>query len=161
VRLVIAGTGPINYLVLIGHIGLLPCMFDRIAVPRAVQAELSNPLAPSAVRRWIGNWPGWLEIHDTVGLPQVPGLDDGETAAIALAESLQASLLLLDERDGVRAARKRGLHVVGTLGLLDLAADRGLINFVQAASALERTNFRIPRAVPDLLLATHNKAGKP
>jgi hypothetical protein len=63
VRLVIADTGPINYLVLIGHIDLLPRMFDRIAVPRAVQAELSNPLAPFEVRRWMDNWPAWLEIH--------------------------------------------------------------------------------------------------
>ena len=160
-RLVIADTGPINYLVLIGHINLLPRMFDRIAVPRAVQAELSHPLAPLEVRRWIDNWPAWLEIHDTSGLPQVSGLDDGETAAIALAESLQADLLLLDERNGVRAARKRGLHVTGTLGVLDLAADRGLINFVHAASALERTTFRMPKVVLDLLLVKHNEAHKP
>jgi predicted nucleic acid-binding protein len=40
VRLVIAGTGPINYLILIGHIEILPRLFERIAIPRIVQAEL-------------------------------------------------------------------------------------------------------------------------
>jgi predicted nucleic acid-binding protein len=136
-------------------------MCARIAVPRAVQAELAHPLAPFEVRRWIAHWPAWLEIHDTLGLPEVSGLDDGETAAIALAESLRADLLLLDERDGVRAARKRGLNVTGTLGFLDLAAGRDLIDFAHAASALEQTTFRMPRAVLDLLLAKYQQADKP
>lgn len=84
-RLVIADTGPVNYLILIGQIDLLPRMFEQIALPVAVQAELSDPIAPQAVQSWIAAPPAWLEIHDTAGLPQVSGLDDGETAAIALA----------------------------------------------------------------------------
>ena len=50
-RLVIADTGPVNYLILIGHIDLLPRMFERVVPPAAVQAELSNSLAPPAVQR--------------------------------------------------------------------------------------------------------------
>jgi len=82
VRLVIADTGPINYLVQIGHIDLLPRIFERVAVPGAVQAELSNTLAPASVHLWITHPPAWLEIHDTTLLPRVSGLDEGETAAI-------------------------------------------------------------------------------
>jgi predicted nucleic acid-binding protein len=159
VRLVIADTGPINYLVQIGHIELLPRMFERVAVPDAVQAELSNALAPAAVHLWITNPPAWLEIHDTTGLPQVSGLDEGETAAIALAESIHADLLLIDERDGVRVARKRGLRVTGTLGLLDLAAERGLVDFVQAIQLLEGTTFRRPTALLEALLLKHKGSG--
>ena len=117
-RLVIADTGPINYLIQIGHIDLLPRMFEKVALPAVVQAELSKPRAPLPVRHWIAAPPAWLEIHDTSGLPQVSGLDDGETAAIALAEALHADLLLIDERLGFRVARKRELRVTGTLGLL-------------------------------------------
>lgn len=32
-RLVIADTGPINYLIQIGHIELLPRMFEKVALP--------------------------------------------------------------------------------------------------------------------------------
>ncbi len=103
-RLVIADTGPVNYLIQIGHIELLPRMFEKVAPPVAVQAELSNPLAPPAVRRWIATPPTWLEIHNTTGLPEISGLDEGETAAIALAESLQPDMLLIDERNGFRVA---------------------------------------------------------
>jgi predicted nucleic acid-binding protein len=160
VRLVIADTGPINYLVQIGHIELLPRMFERVALPVAVQAELSNALAPAPVHLWITNPPAWLEIHDTTGLPQVSGLDEGETSAIALAESLHADLLLIDERDGFRIARNRGLRVTGTLGLLDLAAERGLVDFAQAIHALEGTTFRRPAALLDTLLLKHKAPGK-
>ncbi|SPF49043.1 Pin domain nucleic acid-binding protein [Candidatus Sulfopaludibacter sp. SbA4] len=154
-RLVIADTGPVNYLIQIGHIELLPRMFDKVALPVAVQAELSDPLAPLPVRRWIAAPPAWLEIHDTAGLPHVSGLDEGETAAIALAESLHADLLLIDERDGFRVALRKGLRVTGTLGLLDLAAGRGLVDFVLAIKKLEQTTFRRPEAILESLLKKH------
>jgi predicted nucleic acid-binding protein len=155
VRLVIADTGPINYLILIGHIELLPRIFEKVALPAAVQAELSKPRAPLPVQRWIAAPPVWLEIHDTTGLPQVSGLDEGETAAIALAEFLHADMLLIDERVGFRVAKNKGLRVTGTLGLLDLAADHGMIDFAQAIHELEQTSFRRPEALLKTLLAKH------
>lgn len=107
--------------------------------------------APALVRGWVAAPPSWLEIHDTEGLPLVNGLDRGETEAIALAEFLRADLLLIDERRGVRVAKARGLRVTGTLGLLDLAADRGLVDFAQAIQKLELTNFRRPEVLTALL----------
>jgi len=101
--------------------------------------------------------PAWPEIHDTAGLPQPSGLDKGETAAIALAESLRSDLLLIDERHGSGVARERGLRTTGTLGLLDLAAERGLADFAQAIRALEGTMFRKPSALLESLLLKHNK----
>jgi predicted nucleic acid-binding protein len=160
VRLVIADTGPINYLILIGHVDLLPRMFERVALPKAVEAELSSLRAPLAVQRWIASPPAWLEIHDTTGLPLVSGLDDGETAAIALAEFLHAELLLMDERDGCRVANRRGLRVTGTLGLLDLAAEHGLVDFSAAIEKLGDINFRRPESLIQVLLEKHSKDSK-
>lgn len=159
VRLVIADTSHINYLIQIGPIDLLPRLFERVALPKAVQAELSKPRAPLPVRSWIAAPPAWLEIYDTTGFPQVSGLDDGETAAIALAESLHADLLLMDEREGSRVAHSRGLRVTGTLGLLDLAAERGLVDFAETIHGLESTNFHRPQTLLDDLLRKHGKAG--
>ena len=156
-QLVIADTGPINYLILIGHVDLLPHMFERVAIPKAVQAELSTSRAPLPVQQWITTPPVWLGIHDTTGLPLVSGLDDGETAAIALAEFLHADLLLMDERDGSRVAHSRGLRVTGTLGLLDLAAEHGLVDFSQAIKNLENTNFHRPESLLQVLLKKHGK----
>jgi predicted nucleic acid-binding protein len=85
----------------------------------------------------------------------VEGLDEGETAAIALATSLRADLLLMDDRKGVIVARAKGLRVTGTLGVLDIAAQRGLVDFAQVISRLRRTTFRIPEALLDSLLRKH------
>ena len=90
--LIIADTGPVNYLIQIGHIELLPRILQKVALPVAVQVDLSDPLAPPPVRRWIAAPPAWLEIHHTSGLPEVSGLDEGETAAISLAESSRTCL---------------------------------------------------------------------
>lgn len=72
--------------------------------------------------------------------------------AIALAQELSADALLLDDRDGVAAARKLGLFVTGTLGVLDMAAERTLLSLPNAVAALRQTTFRGPdRLFEDLL----------
>ena len=47
--LVIADTSPINYLILIEHIDLLPRLFERVVIRSIVQSELSSHDAPPAV----------------------------------------------------------------------------------------------------------------
>jgi predicted nucleic acid-binding protein len=83
------------------------------------------------------------------------GIDAGERAAIHLALSLNADLMLMDDRKGVNAAVRRGLRVTGTLGVLDLAAQRGLADFAQAVERLQHTNFRVPQALLAELLEKH------
>ena len=57
---VIADTSPLNYLVLIDRIELLRRLFTEVFVPDAVLGELSHPLSPPAVARWVENRPGWV-----------------------------------------------------------------------------------------------------
>jgi predicted nucleic acid-binding protein len=70
---------------------------------------------------------------------------------------MSADLLLIDDRKGVDVARQLALRVTGTLGVLDLAAERGLIDFAEAIRALERTTFRRPGELLNSLLAKHRK----
>jgi len=79
-------------------------------------------------------------------------LDDGERDAIALAEQQQAALLLMDERDGAAAARARNLEVIGTLGVLDIAAARGWIDLQDMFSRLRQTTFRSPHRLMTAML---------
>jgi predicted nucleic acid-binding protein len=53
----------------------------------------------------------------------------------------------MDDREGVAAARSKGLRVTGTLGIFDFAAERDPIDFAQAVKKLERTSFRRPEAL--------------
>ena len=45
-RLVIADTGPVNYLILIWHSDLLPTLFEKVVLPSTVQNELASRKAP-------------------------------------------------------------------------------------------------------------------
>jgi predicted nucleic acid-binding protein len=38
--LVVADTTPINYLILIGQVEILPSLFERVVIPQAVATEL-------------------------------------------------------------------------------------------------------------------------
>ena len=142
--LVVADTGPLHYLVLTGDIELLPKLFERVLVPQVVRDELANAEAPQAVRDWIARAPGGLDVrpaHPGADDVAVAKLDDGERAAIALALAVKAELVLMDDREGVGIARGRGLAVTGTLGVLDLAARRGLIDLAAAFERLKTTTF--------------------
>ena len=157
-RLVIADTSPLNYLVLIEQVEILPALFEKVIVPQIVRNELRHDEAPESVRRWIADPPTWLEIaplgHDSDD-PDLQRLDDGERAAILLAIQIDADLLLIDDGDGVNIARSRGFAVTGTLGILDLAAGRGLIRLSDAVERLKNTSFRCHPRVLDALLARH------
>jgi predicted nucleic acid-binding protein len=97
VRLVIADTGPINYLILIGHIDLLAALFEKIILPSAVQAELAAHNAPLPVRSWAAEPPSWMEVRQTPGDfdsdPLLKGIQEGEKAAIALASARSVFIL--------------------------------------------------------------------
>ncbi len=87
----------------------------------------------------------------------MPHLDAGERDAILIALHIKADLLLMDERDGVDEARQLGLSVTGTPGVLDLAAERGLIELAPAIARLRQTNVRADPALLDRMIAADLK----
>jgi predicted nucleic acid-binding protein len=152
VRLVIADTGPINYLVLIGHIEILPALFEKVILPSAVRDELTDPDTPPVVRDWIANPPGWLEIRSTSGAATVRDLGAGETEAIALANRTPFRTAADGRETGVKAARRCGLEVTGTLGVLSRAGQLGIIDLAQAFERIKQTSFRYPQEIMDQFL---------
>lgn len=155
--IVVADAGPLHYLVLIDLAELLPRLFGKVLVPDIVCAELSRPRTPAVVRDFLSARPTWLEIVPTQGVASLPWktLDDGERAAIALAQSVGAALILVDDRAAVAAARAHGLVATGTLGVLDVAARAGLTDLAAALDRLRATNFRCRQRVMDDLLALY------
>jgi predicted nucleic acid-binding protein len=125
VRIVVADPGPINYLVLIGQSEILPALFEKVIIRAAVRDELIRVEAPEAVRSWMNTPPAWLELHPHSDGPFEAGLenlDEGEKAALILAVSFGADLLLLDDRE------------------------------VESIERLKRANFRYRQEIMDKLL---------
>lgn len=156
-RAVVSDTGPLHYLGPIDAIDILPRLFTAVCVPTSVRAELHRPEKPSLVRAWIAEQPAWLEVRAApmTEAPVLRSMHEGERDAIALAVALHAELLLMDDRAGVTAARSLGLTVTGTLGLLTIAHERGLVELATAFEQLKATNFRYRQELMDALLAQY------
>lgn len=93
--IVVADTTPLNYLVLIGQIELLPALYKSILIPLEVHAELLRAKAPTEVRMWAGNLPAWCEARGVTSTADasLSELDAGERDAILLAATLYFSRL--------------------------------------------------------------------
>jgi predicted nucleic acid-binding protein len=87
--IVIADTSPINYLIWIEKIDVLPKLYGRILTPPSVSTELRSAMAPPRVRRWIAHPPLWLEVQAPSQPPDTAlveaRLGAGERDAILLA----------------------------------------------------------------------------
>jgi len=150
--IVVSDTSPLNYLVLIGADQVLPSLFGQVMAPPEVLAEMQHAKAPPQVSAWARCPPAWLEVRSPQGTTAFPGLGPGESAAIALAQQCQAAAILIDERDGSAVAQQLGLVVTGTLAILSLASEKGLLSLSVAFAALRQTTFRGPSILMDELL---------
>src|SRR5437016_72045 len=102
--LVVSDNSPLNILIRVGRVELLPALFTNVVVPTQVAEEMRHRAAPTAIRQFIQSPPSWLTIASPRHLLEFPQLDAGECAAISLALELHADLLLVDESDARRAA---------------------------------------------------------
>ena len=154
----VADASPLCYLVLIGEIDLLRQLFSQVLVPHAVILELLHADAPAAVRTWAVVLPGWISVESTPNIisPGMEKLQAGERAAIHLAESIKADIVIIDEKAARLVAANRGLSVTGILGVLGEAATRGLVDLAGVIDKLRRTTFRCS---PALFKATLDRYG--
>lgn len=152
--IVVADTTPINYLILIEEIDVLPKLYGRVIIPHAVSEELLRSRAPVKVQEWMKQPPDWLEVlSPTVVVDaKLAKLDAGERDAIALAEELSADQLIVDELLGRREAERRSLPVIGTIGVLREAAEVGLLDLRSAFERLRQTSFHVSPAILASLL---------
>lgn len=142
--IVVADSGPLHYLILLEQVDLLRRFYGQVLVPQAVASELSTSGAPGVVREWITGPPSWVEVRavaSEVVEAITDDLDIGERSAIALAETLHADLLLIDEAAGRAEAKRRHLRVTGTLGVLRSGAEQGLVNVPDLLERLKATSF--------------------
>ncbi len=153
--IVVADSSPLVALTNIGHIDVLPNSSGRLLSRRRFRRNCANPadrrpFVTSSRRPPIG-----LLSARPVVIQPIPSLHAGELAAISLAQELKADLLLIDEVRGRQAAGQLRIPVTGTIGVLELAADHGLINLQDAFGRLKTTDFWISHPLLDEGLKLH------
>jgi predicted nucleic acid-binding protein len=156
--IVVSDTSPIFYLLLISQLELLPFLYQRILIPEVVRDEMLATGAPVILQRWIGDPPSWLEICVVELLPEsnLMRLDQGERAAIQLAQQVKANLLLIDDKPARQTAIRLGIQITGLLGILDEATKLNQINLLATLDRLRETNFRAAPNLIQALLSKHN-----
>ena len=148
--LVVSDASPINVLIRIGLVDVLEPLFGRVVIPPAVAREMSHPNTPTVVREWLAKHPPWIEVREPLVLDTGLALDPGECEAICLARQLKAELLLVDDLKARRVARRLGLTITGTIGILESAAEHQLLELADALGRLRQTDFAVSE---DLLKA--------
>ncbi|SRR6266542_3501103 len=152
---VVADSSPLNYLLLIDVIQILPEIFGQVFIAEAVSRELQSAATPPQVAAWMSQPPSWLRIEKASPLydEELEKLGAGEREAITIAlDHPSDALLLIDEGKGRRQAEQRQIRFMGTLGVLDKAAARGLIDLPCAIERLLQTNFYVTPSLLKTLL---------
>lgn len=152
---VITNNTPLRYLIFLGYETILQALFTHLLVPQAVAHELQQPKTPVRVRTWMASPPAWVEVRHPVSRPDAAllRLGAGERETLLLAQELQADLVLLDDREAHAEATRRSLTAFGTLRILEMAAQRHLLDLPTALTALAATTFYLDDVLVRDLLA--------
>ena len=153
--IVVSDTSPICYLLLINQIDILQSLYDSVIIPQSVADELKAFESPPVVKSWLAQPPNWLQLQP-IELTQdieLEKLDPGEREAIVLGEKLKADLVILDDKAARQIAVKRGLTIIGLLGILKDAARSGLLDLETTFEQLRDVGFWVSPSLLERLLA--------
>ena len=152
---IVADTTVFRYLVVVEAMDILPALFEHVLIPPAVFNELQRASTPAVVRTWSANLPPWVRLQPPITPPDstLSSLGDGEQEAIQLMREQQAPLLVTDDRQAYNAALSRSIPVTRTLRVLEMAAERGLLDFPTIVTRLRAAGFYTPEDVVEEMLA--------
>jgi predicted nucleic acid-binding protein len=142
--IVVSDTSPLRGLLSIGKLDLLKSLFDRVLIPNAVFEELSRIKALNVDINSILNY-DWIQIKDIREKDKLitlsKYLDQGESEAILLAKESKCDLILMDESRGRKIAKSLNLEVLGLIGILVLAKQKGFLNEIKSILYDLRENY--------------------
>jgi predicted nucleic acid-binding protein len=125
--LVIADAGQIFSLAIIDKLELLNQLFDEIKISKAVWEEITLDKSTEFyynIEQFFK--PKVLRIKGFNELTFV--MDYGESESVILYKELNADFLLIDDKKARKIAENFDIKCIGTLGILSVAKDKGLIN---------------------------------
>ena len=146
-RVAVSNSGPLIHLSLVGLLDLLFKLYDIILIPQSVYDEIvvkgkEQGYSDSVIlERAI--------INEKIKVEKVKKenynissskLHIGEINAIILALQLKIEIILIDDEEARMFARKLGIKVIGTLGILIELFKHGLLVLNEAIQYLRKLN---------------------
>lgn len=141
---IVADTTPLSELYKIGHLDVLQSVYGHLIIPEAVSRELQRARTLPDLSKKVGQ-ADWITVYPITRpdvlqalLDRHPFIHEGEAAAIALAQELDATRIILDDRRARQVAQAERLPLIGTVGVVLLAYRLGRITALQARVILDR-----------------------
>ena len=124
--MVICDSGPVFSLAVIDKLEILNLLFDQIYIPFAVWEEITRDESQPHYERISSFFEDKRrEISGFNELTFV--MDYGESEAVMLYKELNADYLLVDDKKARKIAENFGIKCIGTIGILAIGKDKGLI----------------------------------
>jgi predicted nucleic acid-binding protein len=125
---------------------LLHSLYKQVFTTPEIAAEFGKRL------------PEWVEVKAVLNRDLLYNyaetVDIGEASAMALASEIHADLLIIDDAEGRRFAKKLELNITGTVGVILSAKLSGVIPTVKPyILKIQQTNFRISDWLTSQILA--------
>jgi hypothetical protein len=156
--IVVSDASPLIALQAVDRLDLLQQLFGTVLIPPAVHDEVFGTAAGTPL-----SLPSFINVEHPAATAVrflEMGLHRGESEAIALALDKGIPRIILDDKQARETAARLGLSVIGTLGLLMLAKEKGLLDAIRPLILLmmDRINFRI---APHVLNRALSSVGEP
>jgi len=139
---VVSDTSVIWYLFVTGNLELLQKIYTEIIIPERVKQELQAAESTQLEQTLLSTQ--WIKVQAPSSLLLVKEyvgiIDDGELNAFSLAIEIKAGLVLVDDNDTRKIARKLNLTFTGLVGI-----------------ALEAEKLKLVPNAYDLLIAFRSK----
>jgi len=124
--LVIADSGPIISLAFADKLWILDELFDDVKIPNAVWEELTldseKPFVSKIQKYFTGKVQKITSFNELTF-----AMDYGESESVILYKEISADFLLIDDKKARNFAENFDINCVGTIGLLSVAKDKGLV----------------------------------
>jgi len=153
----VVNASPVIALGRVGQVELIAQLPQTAVIPQAVKEEILNASEGDPARMAIET--GLFEIVDTPPPPPeilAWDLGKGETAVLSFALAFPDWVAVLDDGAARRCARSLSISLTGTLSVVILAKQHGLIDSAaQVIHALRNANFRLDdHIIRDVLART-------
>lgn len=139
-KIIVSDTSCLILLDKIKQLDLLHILFNKVTITQIVSEEFGKEL------------PDYIQIENPKNITYQKILesfiDTGEASSLALALEKKDCLLIIDDNKGRREAKQLGLAFTGTLGILIIAKQKGLIkSLAKIIKQIQNTDFRLSEKV--------------